>query len=474
MNEIITREFINKNIKYVDCIPTDGPDEDNYNYDVLSKKIDAFKNLLQQHGADSSSAKSALIGISPGLDQTACVFACFELAITVCIVDYGRGDEFRHYTYMDPKTELLSPIDFFIVKKNRKSFDAKNEFFINHCEKSIYIEDAEDYTPNNAQFCTPDSVIMKCTSSGTTGTPKVVEHTHKFLYHLAIRNTMFYDSVCAILYNLNHGSSFATYFLPVLHNKQTTKVYNISCRPSKFCNGEVSVIKKFLSKIDHIMISYMIEIENLLSRSSNNINIYTLSSIPQRWKKYYKRNMNDVISFFGSNETSGPVLINKLSFNNFSSDQYFAIDDFYKIEINNETLHVPLPYYDNITIDTKDKFTRIDDKTYKFLGRSDLIKINGNTIKKTVYNSIVLSNGVKDFDLIYDIHENLIYLAIWQDVPDVGKKANRIIDKIKLISNNRNTINKYAVLDKSEFLTGVKIDHELLRHYFRKYVKDSN
>ena len=40
----------------------------------------------------------------------------------------------------------------------------------------------------------------------------------------------------------------------------------------------------------------------------------------------------------------------------------------------------------------------------------------------------------------------------------------------KDIFDDLHCIEKYTVLDKSEFMTGIKIDNELIRHYFRKYV----
>jgi hypothetical protein len=40
---------------------------------------------------------------------------------------------------------------------------------------------------------------------------------------------------------------------------------------------------------------------------------------------------------------------------------------------------------------------------------------------------------------------------------------------LKKLSQNSHFISKYKILTFSNFLTGVKVDHELLRDWFRNY-----
>lgn len=465
MNEIITRDFINKNIKYIDY-------EKNFEYDfnTLSREIDAFKNLLQKHGVVSDTPKSAVIAFDPGLQQTACIFACFELGVEICLIDYNRIDQFHKKDYIDSKTKILMPVDYYIGNHNTDF--GKKGYFINSCNKSIIYKDSSlDYTPNLNIFSKPNSLIMRCTSSGTTGTPKLIKHTHKFMYHLAKRNTRYYYGNCAVVYNLNHGSSFATYFLPILHSDLTVNIFSIQEPGLEFCKSSFSKVNKFLKNIDHIMLSYSYDIDNIISKSSSRVNIYTLSSIAKRWKKYKDVTVKDIVSFFGCNETSGPTLINKLSFSNFRSNEYYVVDNFYDIKIKNKKLHVKLPFYNNLEIDTKDLFI-FDSKnnSYTFKGRNDLIKINGVPIKHNDYNLIIKKYKIKNSDIVYDIQENQIYIAVWKKQTDLDKKIESSSLDIKKISNNAHTINKYAVLTKKWFLTGIKIDNELIRDYFRNFV----
>jgi acyl-coenzyme A synthetase/AMP-(fatty) acid ligase len=457
---VLTREIINKNITYNDIV-----ENYQYSFNELSKEIDFFKNLFQENGVDGKTSKSIVIGFPPGIQQTACIFACFELSIIVCIIDYGRADKFTQYKYIDPKTELLLPIDFFIV------FDEldtdKFNYFKNICNKTIVVNQLskKDYSSNKTIHSTGETVLIRCTSSGTTGTPKVVEHTHEFIYHLSIRNSKFYDKTVAIGHNLNHGSSFATFFIPVIRSTLVNEILNF--------NQDISnnKIKSHLHKINHVMIPYSYQVLDFLQISSSNIILYTLGAIPSRFLEFYQdKKIKDIISFFGCNETSGPTLINRISSPEFDSSRYWPIDDFYFIFLRGSKLQVKLPYYRSKIINTKDIFRQELKNSFIFLGRTDLIKINGLVVSMIVYEKFLEQEKIENADIIYDITENKIYLAIWQDYNKINETVKNIDEKIRNHSENLHYISKYKVLDKSEFMSGIKIDNELIRHYFRKYV----
>lgn len=458
---IVTREIINKNIKFLDI----DEDKVEYDYNSLSAEIDKFKNLLEKYNAKKG--QSILIGITANVKQIAMIFAAFELGLIVTIVDYARSDHFQQYEYMDPKTDILLPIDFFVAKKENDT--DKYVFFKKKCKKTIVLKHEKDldYTPNNKIECTPDSEIIKCTSSGTTGTPKKITHTHEFFYKLAKRNTVFFDETVALGYNLNHGSSVATYFLPALASEKVKKFVNllIDFDSPKAAVESDNKIKKH--EISHIMFPYNSQLKKFLRFKNPHTTIYTLSTISSEFKsqKLSKR-YKDIISFFGSNETSGPVFFNRANDERYSEDSYFKIDDFYNIDVVDEKLNVTLPVY-NTTIDTNDCFY-VDNDIYYFVGRKDLLRINGKNVLVKSYSDIV--KKYTDGDLVYDYKKQKIYLAIWQDVDDPNKIAKKINKKLAQLSEGDHGIIKISILDKEEFLTGVKLDQELLREYFRKYV----
>jgi hypothetical protein len=460
---VIYRRLISKKIRYSDVF--DFSEHLNFDYQALSNKIDFFKNLFEAHGVSHQTEFSIVIGIQPSLEQTACLFACFELAITVCIIDYGRPDNFQQYSYMDPKTEQLLPIDFFVVQKEDET--DKFCYFSRICNTTIVLDQlkTKDYTANNRIFSNKNSLIMRCTSSGTTGTPKVVEHTHEFIYNLSRRNSNFYYGNVAVGHNLNHGSSFATFFLPVLFCNRVENIFNLPV--NTFSNS-----KNFVSLIDHVMIPYTDDILKFLENSTNRTVIYTLGPISSYLLEYYNNNtVKDIVSFFGCNETSGPTLLNRISNPGFSSEEYNIIDDFYDIQFDDNQLCVKLPYYSDRTVNTEDQFILQPSRnTYKFVGRNNLVKINGTIIDVSEIETIKDREGLQESDLIFDQVENAIYLAIWKNNHKADdKKLEKINKKIVNCLDSNHTITKWAIIDRAEFLSGVKIDKELLRHYFRNY-----
>lgn len=461
-NEIIFKDFIGK----VRSTP--------YTFHTLDTTIDKYKNVLEDNGAKNG--QSVLIGLPAGLEQTAMIFAVIELGMSIIIADYHRDDSFKTIEYTDPKTEILSPIDFFIISKRsentyRNPANKKFIYYVDKSETTIFLSDYNDEfdtTPNKKILATPDSVVLKCTSSGTTGTPKYIEHTHHFIKTVAMRNTVFYDNTVALVYNLNHGSSVATYYLPALFSNRVQTIKNISYSDPHVMYSKRTK-KELFNDVNHLMMPYGHELMLFLRSVSPNTIVYTLSTISDViYQRYEKGKVKDIISFFGCNETSGPTLINQASDSNFLPERYKQHDDFYKINVDEGTLNVTLPVYD-CTVDTKDIFG-LTGEYYHFKGRNDILRIHGKCIDMNRYVSIV--QRIADADIVFDIVQQKIYLAFWnvKNNPDYKKKLDKINRILGIISNDYHLIDKHALLDKNNFIYGVKIDQELLREYFRTHV----
>lgn len=453
---IVTRELINHSITFRDSSNLNCP----YTYMDLSKDIDAYKNLLQ-HKYNATVGQSVLIGEQSGRKQLALVFACLELGLTITIVDYGRKDNFQT-GYFDPKTTLLLPIHYFIV--STADITDKFSFFNDACDTTIILADeALDYAPNQTVNAAPDTILLKCTSSGTTGTPKIVYHTHEFIFALVMRNAKMFGGVIGQAFNLSHGSSLATFFLPTLFSSEVSEYINFTLDHTS------SVIENH--KIDHLMLPYpdMIEVfvEEYNTRSHSGITLYSLTYIRDEWKDYtQKGKIKDIISFFGSNETSGPTLINKVSYDDFNRQRYRKIDDFYGLELRNTELVVTLPTYD-IQIETKDEFVS-NGEAFVHLGRNDMHRINGRFFLETSYQRVVKDrlNG----NLIFDFVRNEIYLAMWDSDDAHEEKIREIQEILKQRSDDAHYISKHQILNHDDFLSGIKLDQELLREYFRRHV----
>lgn len=462
---IITRDVINKNIIFADYGKNDIPKY--YTFNDISLKVDIYKNYLIDIGCKKG--ESVLIGYAPGIDQIGLFLAICELGLNFVVNDYKTIDNDK-FDFIDTKTKILSPIHYFFDYGN--FYEKKRDYFKKISEKYITIDQIPfNGNSNTTIWAESSDILMKCTSSGTTGTPKKVTHAHEFLYNISKRNTVFFDGNVSLVYNFNHGSSLATYFIPALMSNNVKEFSNVYAEI--FDNSEQT--EKVFNYVDHIMIPYGNQLEEIIEKYNfPNMTYYTLSSISDKLKGYGKR-YKDIVSIFGCNETSGPIFINRATYNKFETSLYHKIDDYYTIK-SYDPLIVNLKEYD-IDINTKDIF-KVTDDGFKFEGRKDLLRINGLEIGKNYSDLLFKFKGYADF--VYDTVYNKIYLAIWltqlRDDPtkynDAINEINRINEYLNNASNGCHTISKIDFLNKDDFVMGVKLDQEFLRSYFREKVKD--
>lgn len=471
--KLITRNVINKDITFIDVdIYNIYHKEKRYNFTDLERRIHIVKNILQNQ-YNCKEGQSVLIGITPSILQIAAFFACAELGLTVVIADHSRNDNWIDANYVDPKTKSLLPINYFIVTSDGLSIP-KYKLFYSICDHTVTIRDIDnlDSTENRYIGCLENSVLLKCTSSGTTGTAKVINHTHEFFYDLIKRNSSsFYGNIC-MAHNLNHGSSPATYFLPSIagESTKTFSSFMITYVTDKFDqeHKKLSMKRFHAMRFDHLMIPYSYMIDDFLKEChSPDLNLYTLSTIKKSWLPYFlDGRVKNIISIFGSNETSGPTFTNEIADHAFEENKYRLVDDFYHINlIDDKLLEVHMPVYGTKII-TNDVFDKVGNDYYH-RGRNDLYRVNGHEVNVNHYTTVIKDS--LDGDLIIDTTQDGLYLAIWNDQISVDIVSD-ISDKIKKASYGVHTINKHAVLDKVKFMSGVKLDMELLRDYFRKFV----
>jgi len=478
---IITREIINKDIKFHDV------DKDgilfSYDYEYLSKAIDLYKKFLLDNG--SKCQESATIGEGNTIWQLAALFACYELGIIVVITDYFSTSIMKIDIdgWVDPKTKTLLPINYFLVSKQKNGRSGKGarikKYVDKILERNFDHDDILRANSNDKVFASPNCIVTKSATSGTTGVPKCIKHTHAFLYSLLCRNSIQFFGKYGATVNLNHGSSIFCYLMPAIISERITDVYNLSMafHPNLGYIDHVNIINTIekCGGIDHILVPYASELEkyfkvikNTNTKATQKTIFHVLCYIKKQWvdEMYKTGKIGDIVSNFGSNETTGPIFHNKASYKNFSETSYKLVDDYFKVTPLKKFLRVHLPVY-NKTVTMNDHFI-IENNDYIHIGRSDLLRINDLEIPSKIYADII--NEFLDGELFYDQIKSEIYLAIWKSSDDIDHSVKSIDKQLRQYSDEKHYISKYSVLDYSTFVNGIKLDKEMVREYFRNFV----
>ena len=448
---VISREIVNKNIIFR---TSKG---EKHTFDDLCRNIDGYKNLLQKkyNVKKGQTVLNALVGF----DATSFFIASCELGMITIISSVTLSSKNLYYEskgkWLDAKTSQVMPIDFMVTRNkleliDSEFYDAGEEKFYKDISTNIIsgddIDAWSDFSSNKKIDANPDDIIMRCTSSGTTGIPKKIEHTHDFMSRLSIRNSKTFFGNIVLTKKFMHGSSFATFFLPTLVSKNVDNI--LDSRYSKRQSLKGNQYRKILAKAKHIQFPYTNDVESFLSEdiSYPNLIVYTLAAIRPEWLQYVGTKVKDIVSMYGMSETSGPVLVNKASDINFAPNKFYPLDDFYKLNIKNKHLIIN-------GLETSDKFTR-SESAYVFHGRDDLIRVNDVEVPLAKYNSYI-SDGTIVVDTLY----NKIYLAMWGDIIDISELQSKL--------DSHHTIDKFASLNKKMFMSGIKLDMQALREFFR-------
>lgn len=335
-------------------------------------------------------------------------------------------------------------------------------------------------------------ILLYSLSSGTTDTPKVISHTHKFFYDLIDRNAKVFnlknEDRCLHSKNLHHGSILGVYLLPTLkhcryHYFQSFGELNFGKieRPLK---PYIDMLKRF--KINRCMIYWthilhQLRLELKPDDFDYEIQMGYLSQFDAEDLKYVCGLCGHrVISIFGCTESSGPLFLKEISrdnidsldFNNFGK----PLDDFYKLEIDDRSLKITMP--DESIVYSGDYF-EIENGNFIHGGRQNGIKIKGIPIYLPILVKLIknfaeqygfIFDHAKEFDIVVDKTYSLIYLR--SDVPFKLKRLN------KFLFDNSGTdaynISNIVVGDRTQFISGIKLDAEHIRIISRNFLKSKN
>jgi acyl-CoA synthetase (AMP-forming)/AMP-acid ligase II len=460
--DAISRNFLHQDLKT----------SNNYSYNDLKKIVGYFKKVLFDHGAQPGNS----IGLGYNrvdIHYYGAVFAALEMGLRLIVLEMTE-----HAPVNNPKTEMFFPLDFFMqgpdVPVERQNYFRKNSQC--YIEPHSWNEGSIEF---DQTFAKDSEVVLVCTSSGTTGKPKRLEHTHAFLYAIAKRNSDVFKFDGRVMHfrTLHHGSSLAVFFLPSLMSDLCTGHYFYDPYNSEeIIEDLLRHMIEYIIKhnINYAQFPYRGHLEDFLKSCARigakfrNLTIHTLQYIDPAWQPLIDACGNlKIVSIFGCNETTGPLLINQTQSgqSNFDMKRFDKIDDFYKFSINhNNQLEVALPVY-NTTVVLQDLFEQ-DGLQFVHQGRSDLIRINDVELDFSWLTNLCNSVNI-DGQIIVDKDHSQLYLAVWSG--DVATLTTKVTNLLHEKYGTGVSINQAQQLNHNIFYHGIKLDHELLRQEFRKH-----
>lgn len=486
MQNIISRNILNKNLSLT--IYNNIDDAEFLPYKKLIPLINRAKTYLIKE-KNCKPGQSVFLADVTWPSYMAWFFACAELGISFIVSEF-----FVRKENVDIVRKRLhksyGKIDFFIGNENLGSLLLGSNFSsINQSIPYTYLDDSMADT----FYATPNTILLKSTTSGTTGEPKIVELSHEFFYKLMDRNGKIYNltsqNKCLHTKILHHGSVIGVYFLPTLkycsrhywiNPSSTSNVIMMSPKTASLLPVTNNLLKNYMVKIikdesiDKVLLFYdMLDIlyDNIDKSFTNDLTVYVLSKIKKEHiEKLIGEYKLEFVSIFGCTESSGPIFLQTINKDNYKTieENNFGkrLDDFYKLEIENELLKITMP--DNSVIISGDKFLEKDD-TFFFLGRNNIYKIKGERVYlKYLIDFIEKYLSIEahtDFDIIVDQQLEKIYLRTLVDI-DLDILNNYLVSSL----GEQHRIHYVLAEPKDKFMTGIKFDAELFREKCRQNI----
>ena len=455
---IIDREFLHKDIT-VNC---NGQEIDR---DYIIDHVDRIKQYLIDN-YDVRPGQKAILATNTWPSYLCWFLAAAELGIGFVVSDYPHVRDSRSVQH---KLSLYGEIDFVIARENNLYHLAVDTDLAPNIINLDALGDLPPAVGPMPTWAQPDHVLIYSTSSGTTGTPKVSGHTHRFFRDLSIRNADIMgfreEDICLHTKGLHHGSVMGVFMLPSLH--KCRRHFQVFFEDH---DRFVEVVQK--EKINRCicfyeMIEPVAEKLELSHKAHDDLTVYVLSQIK---KKTVQKIVSDmgyrIVSIFGCTETSGPLFLPEVNPSNVSNYDLTLfpgpLDDFYHMWLDEHSfLHVEMP--DGKVVRTGDKF-KITDAGWSFLGRDDVLRKRGRTLYlgfliKNIENVFNLVHGI-DFDLVFDAERSSFYMRLGSPAYSLEEINKRLYEEIY---DDDYVIDCVIVGPREDFFTGIKFDQNEVR-----------
>jgi len=320
----------------------------------------------------------------------------------------------------------------------------------------------------------PDEIVLITSTSGTTGTPRIIEYTHRMFDDVRKRSIKIFNLVeedrVLHLSNMHHGGTGGVFFLPSLS----------ACKYHYYFDGQnpVADIDQLVNlvqqeKITKAMFPNNVLVDKFLDKLTwvdHDFEMYVNQSISKTWIDKVKRtNVKAIHALFGSTETLGPIFLNTITPNTDSDHNILnygkLLDDHYAVTCQDNCTIVDIKnHYQEVL---NDFFTIDSDGNHIFQSRTTMIRINDCVVSlkdlTRITQDLLDNNGV----IVPDIITNKIYVAYNKNITDPESTLHQLDLELKAISPILQ-VDYSACVDLGQFISGIKLSMENLRTHFRQ------
>lgn len=426
---------------------------EHYSKERLCNLIEYWKQKLLENGARPGQ-KIGIVIMPIDIIYTGLLFAIFELGLKLVVLNRPNTEE----ECKTPKNNAHLPLDLFVSFKAPDSYPiakVAEAHFLRNTKKSIIIDFEEwntikqNYVPSSVSpvLAKPEDELLLCNSSGTTSNPKLIYHTHKFLYNLCSYNWEKLDlnenDVVLHLASINHGASLSVFYLPALRVCKTHHFHlplDISNRDGDYFGMMYRSCKKHgITKLlspNGRTTDGLIEAIDKSEEGLPEATIIVVSFINPKWLKVIKEGkLKKIISAFGCSETGGPLFIPHIDKNTDIESfdpKYMGHPTlgFYETSQVNGLLSVYLKDYDK-TIITED-IVKEEQDGYWFVSKNKLKKINDQDVNPIdIVEALEHIGSRTKFEVVVDeVHNELYIVTDDKNLMEHKEKAKEIVSSL--------------------------------------------